>query len=45
MQSGQVIAQLGGGILANVLPPPEDLPATVKSRQGKSDLTYLQWLR
>jgi len=32
MQSAQVIAQLGGGILANVLNPPEDIPATVQSK-------------
>lgn len=32
MQIAQVIAQFGGGILASVLPPAEDIPATV---QGK----------
>lgn len=36
MQTGQVIVQFGGGILASVLPPPEDLPATVESKMGKS---------
>lgn len=44
MQSAQVIAQLGGGILANVLNPPEDIPATVQSKMGKSSLMRNQEL-
>lgn len=36
MQTAQVIAQFGGGILASVLPPAEDIPATVQGKMGKS---------
>lgn len=32
MQTAQVVAQLGGGIMADVLDPPEDIPATVQSK-------------
>lgn len=34
MQTGQVIAQFGGGVLASVLPPAEDIPATVEGKMG-----------
>ena len=36
MNAAQVLAQLGGGYMANVLAPPEDLPATVTSTWGES---------
>ena len=35
MNTAQVLAQLGGGYIANVLSPPEDLPATVNSKWSK----------
>jgi hypothetical protein len=35
MKVGQVLEQLGGGFIASVLAPPDDLPATVNSKQGK----------
>lgn len=35
MQTAQVIAQFGGGVLASVLPPAEDVPATVQGKMGK----------
>lgn len=34
MQCAQVIASFGGGILASVLVPPEEIPANVQSKQG-----------
>lgn len=36
MQCAQVIAQFGGGILASVLDPPEDIPASVQGKMGES---------
>ncbi|MBA7492193.1 hypothetical protein ES702_02742 [subsurface metagenome] len=41
MQVAQVIAQFGGGILASVLPPPEDIPATVQAAQGQYSSSHL----
>ena len=34
MNVGQVIVQLGGGKLASVLSPPDDLPSTVNATPG-----------
>ena len=36
MACADVLAQLGGGFIASVLQPPEELPATVSSKFGKS---------
>ncbi|KAK5952498.1 hypothetical protein OHC33_006542 [Knufia fluminis] len=33
MQAAQVVVQFGGGILSSVLPPPEDVPASVQAKQ------------
>ena len=35
MQTAQILAELAGGFFASSLPPPEDIAATVKSKQGK----------
>ena len=35
MNTAQVLAQFGGGYIANALTPIEDLPATVNSKQGR----------
>jgi len=36
MQCAQVIAEFGGGILVSTLSPPEDIPASVQGKSGKS---------
>ena len=36
MQVAQVLAQLGGGFFSSSLSPPEDIPATVTGKMGKS---------
>lgn len=42
MQTGQVVASFGGGVIATVLPPPEELPATVRSTGGRSEqITFI----
>lgn len=35
MQTAQVVASFGGGIIASTLPPPEEIPATVNSQMRK----------
>lgn len=35
MQCAQIVAEFGGGILASVLNPPEDIPATVQAKMGE----------
>lgn len=35
MQTAQVVASFGGGIIASVLNPPEGIPATVEAKMGK----------
>ena len=35
MQTGQVLAQLGGGFVASSYFIPEDMPATVEGKMGK----------